>query len=643
MAYNDPVRLELKGDRVAAARYVRLGRALLWKLARLTFPSGATQARRIVKLSNGVVIGLELMGAQASIVIEAPTGAGGTLKLDDVFVVYPRDASRPTGVTAEYPEMILAPADEEQQWITYFYDPDVPGYEAFARPKGTYRTDKGEIAFPDGIQHAGNIDWLSPEGFRVSWYGPSTRHWCDPWVQPRSQYGKHVFMLGQVLLDVEAYIAECEEQPAFAEQWILGAALKDDWLYIIHADLPVGTTTTGTAPPATIFVEGPFPQTANVPVVLSRIRIADDVSEQQAMRLKPVADTREVLWSGTLARAFQPWFFNQSVSTAHSIAPPAQVHAVTQNFNLVQGPSATQPLYRLNIGADSAALQTTTLGLPAAPSTAEAVVAADYVENQLREYTTFRRETGVNPGAWYIRADGQEHLLYAETTVGPNVNFFRIVMRRVLFADPRAATIVFARADVTSNGSGGIAASDCDIEIWRGGVLVKEIAVPTLDMLGSGLGQQLGVSSEWRNRLDDQPVAPMFPIYSIFMGVRASSIVNFIYFTGAHGLFGNMAYPQTEMFGSRALVGPFSSGSYNPFQSEATFGSNIADLHGKYSVLGCATFEDRTVYSGYGYNTPAALHFADLVPLPELTGVTGVNERYHPVWLLGALPRQATA
>lgn len=62
MAHNGPVRLILNGDRAAAARYVRLGRVLLWKLAQAALVNGVKSARRAYPLPDEGMIEVAFAG-----------------------------------------------------------------------------------------------------------------------------------------------------------------------------------------------------------------------------------------------------------------------------------------------------------------------------------------------------------------------------------------------------------------------------------------------------------------------------------------------------------------------------------------------------------------------------------------------------
>ena len=434
------------------------------------------------QLDDGTVLIGEVVGGLPRMTIDVtiPVSAGRRPRFRDDFVVWARDATRPDGIDPEHPQQVIRPS-----WTTFFYSESTPGYDDFSGAKGTYRA-----LFPDGIRRAGNLDWIGPDGERVSWYGPSTRYWVDPYVQPRAQFGKFVFLLGQVLLDVDAYIAASDPLPEFAERYVLGAALDGLDLIVVLADLPVESTPAGTVPGNTIIVPSPW-TLESVPTTICRfsVTLADQIDPAGRMRVAP--GSRVVMWSGDIARGSAPWFFNASVSRAVCLGLPESCTATYSVFSpepgLVGAPSASSPLWQAEIGDETASVSQSAVSLPAIG--AEAVLAADYRGDAPAQIVIRRRSiAGTIEGFALLQAGVEIPLNVEELIAGPNHQL--VTSRYVLHADAREGVIVCARIRVESNG-GAVVSEDCGIEVWKGGAATEAGAISFAQAQNFGLGRRL--------------------------------------------------------------------------------------------------------------------------------------------------------
>lgn len=647
MPYNDPVRLFLKGDRVEAAKHVREARTMLWRLARTTANSGAASARDHQKLAGGVTVDLVIAGLQAAIVITAPGGEAGTIKIEDTFVVYPRTEALPDGIHAETPQLMLRYESDVDQWFTLFHTAEVPGYDDLARPKGTYRTEKGELAFPDGVKHAGNIDWRGNDGLRLSWYGPSSRYFFDPYVEPTTQYGKHVFMLGQVLLDVDQYITESLPLAEFDERYVMGAALSPDRkrLFVVMANLPAGTTDTGTVPPFTVSVPSPWPQ-ETFSVQLCEFRVSNNPALKQVMRMSVVPGSRVVLHTQMLTNAYNPWFFNASATRAVSVGLPASVTTVTdyQQGGLVAAPSEFSQVFTASVGFGGF-IATTQVGIGLAPFTA--MLAVDFREDTLVELQVRRTGVADAPESFSLMLDGREYRLYSRLNLGSP--FSQSVFHRYIYhADIREKTLVLHNLAVAYDFSTEtIISSSASLDLYQDGALKKSLPIPFFDAIAGGLGSQIvALDNDWRDATTGVHLSPHYALYGIGGGYEPPG-TTFIRWHGAIAGYRYLAYPGSEYFGAYGVTANTPK-IYDPISADANggFDGDRLDIHGKYSVLGCASYDGATMLSGYGFRAGTGLSSHLVVSpevgatLPVLTGVSGAKERYQPIWLLGALPRQ---
>lgn len=652
MSFNDPVRLSFEGDRAAAYKYIRPARALLLKLAREVSNAGSATARRRHVLADGAVIELTLAGLQTNVHIITPEDERARVRVQEHFVVWPREGDPPEGIDEDHPQLMLRFADEE--FATLFYNTAIEGYEDFEGTRGTYRTDRGEVVFPDGVRRAGNIDWRGSDGLRVSWYGPSTRYFLDPYVQPRSQYGTKVFMLGQELFDSDAYMIASDT--SFAERWVMGAAITPDLktLIVVHAELPVGHTQTGEAPPRAVVTHSPFPDTpfnsglCPVPITVAAYDLVRDPTVSDVMNFAVAPESRAVITSQILQRALNPWFFDgeaaQAVSTGIASRPASVLS--TSMGTVLEPPSEDNEVFRF----DGASLHTT---LVSAAVDGEAVLAADFDGLQMRQLVIRRKRARVpysslevNTDDAYFALDDLEWPAQQTRFTGNQLAQQDIRHRAFMWGDLRAGTFIFAHMHI----SGTIptqAPVDMSIETWHRGALahVQPIDFDAIPSLGLPRRIADGAIEGIRamNQAADVSVAPTYYLYGI--QIMFTGLTSILSFGGRHGLYWTTPYPQPDMFGSYALTGP-AGGPYSVVASVANDASNIEDFDNKLSVLGAASFEGITLYSCYDFGTRdgEAFHGAANAPgLPTLTGVDGPKARYHPIWLLGTLPSREVA
>lgn len=316
MAYLEPIRVSIVGDKTTGARYVRDARRIAFGLLRQLREGGAQSGRRVYKNdATGVTIEVVVAGDIVAATIHT-AGGGRFTQFPQGFVVWPRDVNHVDGVDKEFPQLLLEPPDEKAAnpaWATLFKGASIDGFREFSYQKGVYGAH-----YVGGLRRAGNIDWVGPDGERLSWYGPQVRAWYDGWVQPDKQFGKFVFMMGQPLLDVDKYIEESTDSPPFDDRYVLGAALYKTGpatasLYVVHMELepfPPPVPSPGTAGLFNTLVGG-----YGLPAGLYRYRLIMVADANGLPRYKVVPNSRQLLQSiPDVAR--EPWFFNKDATKA---------------------------------------------------------------------------------------------------------------------------------------------------------------------------------------------------------------------------------------------------------------------------------------------------------------------------------------
>jgi hypothetical protein len=659
MAYNNPVSLSLQGDRVEAARYINVARAALWKLARATAAGGAASARRRLDLAGGVTIDLVLAGLQAQITITAPLSNAETWKPPQDFVVWARDAAHIHGIDTDYPEQILRVEHNEKhndvlRWTTYFHDAGVEGFKDFPGRKGTYQRP-----FPDALQHGGNVDWRSPRGEIISWYGPSSRYWFDAYVQLRSQYGKFVFMNGSAILDVDAYIA-ASSQPVFSERYILGAALRYDesgtHLFTVQSEAPDMTTDTSDLPANTVEVTDPAPHTSQN-LRFCRYTLGTTVDENGVATYHTIADSRITIGVAT-DFCSEPWFFNPECTEVLCHAyPPGFLIAKIIDRDAPPDPDdfapadeifppTNQSRLRLKIEENAASLLATDVYSVTNDNHAT-VLASDY--NADGEIVTLGLSVDENMVA-HLEFGGQRHqLIYVRALhESEGDDRIRAELRWVVFADLREGLLVMMTYEVTFSFPGVVGGTY--VEIYQNGKLVhRQLDHDVLDAPAHGFTFVLLDHERKYDHLKGRAIAPYFFVFGILFNMRGGpgTLGGDPEFVGCNYQFNWLGYPPASYFGT--FDPPPVSPSPHPRTTIASrsvggFASTLPDFDGHYSVTGCS-FQDGVLllsFATVSFDGAESFNFTNDQTLARLTGIGGTNARFHPIWRIG-VPAKAPA
>ncbi len=626
--------LQLQGDYAAAQSHIPAARKALGFVMDEAQRWNLGTHKYQMTLSDGTVITAEKHGDIPRITIaagETDSPAVDPMPPDDIVVWARSAATAVGGIDAQFPQQII-----RSEWKTYFYSADIAGYDEFLGSKGTYQ---GRL--PEGARRAGNVDWLGPAGERLSWYGPASRYFTEPYIQPAAQYGRKVFLLGSVLFDAEQYIAD-SGMPSFAQQFVLGAAMRGLWLYVVQTDIPNFTTPDPAPYPAALgFVTPAFPEFES-DVVLARYALLVDPSKPVATRLSVVPGSREVLWGAAMRRMWAPWFFNQQVTECACFGLPAQLTWYTSlDAEVEERVSASSPAYTIAIthSGSTASATLTEQACVLAPAPSDAVVAVDYVDDQKVSMRMHRR-TQVLPV--YPFAERQFHLEFAgvEYPLQTSSNF-----RYVMHADLRQRTILFLSLYVRDDGW------DCAVELYRDGK--KVLSVPRefathVAALGFPTYVTELLATGAVGSFDDWSITGLFPLYATVAGhVRTSGGYRWydISFPGSLGLLRCVYRLQDDLHGlyksSTAGSGtalPVAIASLSGYEA----GQVRTDFDGNVSVLSCVTQDGITALSCYRQGEPEeSIHSVTRSGLGDLTGIGGAGARYHPMWLLGKPPLQS--
>lgn len=679
--------IRVDGDRDAAPAYLTAARALMGETLEQASFNGLGTHKLVHRMQDGAVLVAEKIGDINRVTISPPAGAQ---QLPEVappmdFVVWPRNAALPDGISAEHPQQILRPPGGSRgEWLAYTFDADTAG-----RRDGTYG---GRL--PGGIRRAGNIDWCGMDQVRVSWYGPPNRIAAEPFVYLRAQYDTKVFYLGSALLDVDAYQAASPPDGSEAYKWVLGACLRKVdgafWLYTIQTYLPASNPVPPeSVPPGAAACSDPLAAATNS-VVLARYKLQLVDDQDVAKRWQVLAGGREVRKVWSAPNAFHPWRFSEDGLRASSMAGASgDAHVVAweeqggfYQFTTPPAPSAL----RYDLDVDGLALVTSTLSITGPVSWAPLFrdFARDEQGETLERTLELGRFTRNGKPTLGMRFDGLQVPLVAYDVVqaGSTVQL-HAEQNALLYACPRDRVYVFLHFE--TNGTVEIGSAEnpapsetARIHVYRGGVQVSDTQTHSTYGRAMALGlshftyttfnDQLehvsSVGAFFNDRLKEQPLSPLHVLCGVWLTGNISSYVydqgqasitmgHAVNFLGA--LYGRTPWPGPNYFGWYRNNVTTSPQPGLPVAGAALpgFDTDRMDFDGKPSIIGCATIERFTLYSGPGFSgafsddspvdvTGESVHRVDAGQLPVITGVAGLRARFHPVWVLGK-PIEETA
>ena len=620
--HTDWTHVHVVGDRTQAAGYVPFARKVLGAVVADAAHLGLRTHQITKRLPDGAVVIGELRGGIPRMTIVPPPRTHHAVDAPrgkDDFVVWARDGAHPNGWDARFPQQILRP-----HWTTYFHEPATPGYAEFGGKKGTYRA-----LFPEGVRYAANLDWRSRDDERIQWYGPSSRYFVDGYRRPLAQYGRWVFCLGQVLLDVDRYCEASEVD--FAEGFVMGAAFDGRWLVVIMAALAEVSWPPAPAQ-ATQHPDGwasPSYFMGEVPLALRRFEMVIDPAVPGPMKRRVLARSHETLWDGAQARASAPWHFDPTGRIAVTHVPPASAQTVQQG-EVWSRPSQAHTRLELRIAANGTTRLTRSDVSLAAGDGAVAPLAEDGAATlQLvrRGRGLAYRLDGVETPAWELG-------LVTDPRPG-RVDWLR---RQVLCADLReGALLLLESRQIYAGGPAPFLRFQYRVVLWQRGRETTVAQTPIEPTLYTMVPTYAAVLA----RLAEAPVAPLALMHLHAFGASNLGLTtNF----GMSLLAAHLITPfrKGDTFGQTRIAN--AAGGWLAIRDTAASASNSeanqqTDFAGHTTMPGFASVEGVTVCS---YNTNIYFNRAELIAnhatgstLRALTGLGDEHTRYHPVWLLG--------
>lgn len=268
----------------------------------------------------------EKIGDLKRVTITPPPGPGGRKPVRIFEDMVPNAGARSyddvSGDDVIQP-IIFSPVQGEGglTWDTYFFNADSPGYSGAAKgPTATCSSvDTRRDILPESTRN-----WFNADGEFCAW-GSAVSHNASPARHPRSLYGRTVQRLGRLVFASSIYIDE--EGANLPWSLVLSAAFRGDWLYMVMAELGSLDYSTRPAESAVMGDAWASPHFSNTPFDYALYACAwyrRWIRRPNQVYFKAKDESHEVLWTGSLVRAYSAWTFNRAPNA--STADAGRIH-----------------------------------------------------------------------------------------------------------------------------------------------------------------------------------------------------------------------------------------------------------------------------------------------------------------------------
>ena len=308
---------------------------------------------------DGTVIIAEKIGSQPrATIIPGPLGpkrkpvrAFKDLVISNGAAAYNEAAER------IYPPIILSPeinADETAitGWKSYFFNADAPGkledsgiyLDVYPNTIANEHPEKRELI--DG-QHIWWNDQREYFSFRKT-----SSYWASAYRHPFTLFTTDVFHLGHTAFNADTYLTA--EEGELVEKHVLGAAMREGWLYCLMADLGYLDYTPRPAEGEFMHDAWMSPQFANTSAdyVLRRFRLKTKEEPNGVQHYVVIDGSHEDIWAASLTRAYAPWCFNADCTGVVSYQIPAQTNVLYRAGDIEDPPSGPGDRFSLAIAVD---------------------------------------------------------------------------------------------------------------------------------------------------------------------------------------------------------------------------------------------------------------------------------------------------
>ena len=645
--YSEWTHLRVVGDRDAANAYVPYARKLLGFVMDEAQRNGLGVHKVTREFDDGTIVIAEKHGDIPRVTIVVTPGGEPKIpvKVEGDYVVWARtNDAYPDGINATKPQQILQ-STKDKGWRVFSASAGFPG-----NADGAYGG-----SFPEGLRRAGNIDWVSERGERISWYGPSSRAWLDGYVNPGAQYGKFVFMMGLPILDVDQYILDSDPDPPFDDRWVLGAGIGKfegtTYLYVAHSVCTDGPTDMTPIPDGDGRISDPY-RMQNAPLSFYRYALTMAPDSVGTPRYSVVPHSREFVGGYGMMPTCAPWTFNNNCTKATSIRNPGGMmpwllHYEWPGYTVLNMPGSFQYRDTVNFHEDWGLAQTydalplsATQGGPAVP------IASEWNRDNTRAEVMLVWDALMNPK---LILGATEVPLWEIVETGAQVEGTK---RWAVHLNPRDNIAVFIAEhrimSLTPWGDvfGPSTGDGLRLEVWLDGVRVRNQQLYDIGSVPNVILDRLYVRNNLKwEPLDGEPVYPQFFVDGVTVQYQPLTDTTIQEFSGANVTYTGFPHAAGSYFGTfdRSISPGSPSRLPTPINDIARdgFSANRSDFDGYHSIAGVAAHKGTAVVScaipsTTGHTSFGYIHsLGDPVTLPGETGISGEYERYHPVWIVG--------
>lgn len=329
--YDGDLIIQLRGNKDLARQYVGEARKVMGYVLQDAEANGLGVHMVKRYANDGTEIIAEKIGDLKRVRITPPGGPGRKkpVRIFEDLVLGLID-TRIGGANVNVSPIIFSPQEEDVlDWRAYFYNEDEPSFYEGAGSYGDVFPRANDLTRRQQLP-AGNINWYDADGYYCSWLSAVT-HLTPPGRHPENMYGARVVALGRSIVDMRIYEFATS---SFSNHKVLAACIRNKHVYIMASQLgqlyytprpPV--VPDGDAWASEKHAQDPFDY------VLLRIPLAeveDPVSGQ--LYYKAINEADEILWSGTLERAYSAWRFSTDGRRLVNVQLPTSGFLIWKNM-----------------------------------------------------------------------------------------------------------------------------------------------------------------------------------------------------------------------------------------------------------------------------------------------------------------------
>lgn len=355
------------GDRDAAVPYLSYANKLLGFVKQEAARNDLDVHQITRKLDDGTIVVAEIHGSIPRITIAPKGGASIGTDWAEGLVIVAVDES-----------CVIVEDLEDGRTLGLFESNKTATYAAASTPKGIWATVQPEAYNKvasgnhaqntrryglDGIYdcHLHALSHINEKGESCNWFGQELGNYFYPAnILPQQRAIWSVSSRGRMLYDTRAD----DTNPHGQSMQVMGAAIKDNWLYVATAYafyvLNYDDIASDPNPQESFVPKGAY--AGNFPVRIIRIKLLEALDPETLHAYYAPSEELEVLFYGALHNADCPWVFNEAVTEVVCVARPDENRLLWSYKHGQEGdffetndvvPSETHLVHRFNLQTGS--------------------------------------------------------------------------------------------------------------------------------------------------------------------------------------------------------------------------------------------------------------------------------------------------